>query len=219
LNSGIVVRIIKKYTKFNKIYPQTHYKYSVNIISNLLGENENITKDLIDLNTIEFFEILFEKFENDFEIVEMIFIGFKNIVFSGKKFNDKIFNSILFKENIINKYLKSNNETIIITICEIIEFLLKEKDQNFLFFLYNNRIIIDILLIITEIKNEKIINFFLELTNIYLSNFSLENKNQNEYIFIKERLYDILNFNENIIKTISSEKITFFINNIKNNYN
>ena len=219
LNSGIVVRIIKKYTKFNKIYPQTHYKYSVNIISNLLGENENITKDLIDLNTIEFFEILFEKFENDFEIVEMIFIGFKNIVFSGKKFNDKIFNSILFKENIINKYLKSNNETIIITICEIIEFLLKEKEQNFLFFLYNKRIIIDILLIITEIKNQKITNFFLELTNIYLSNFSLENKNQNEFIFIKERFYDILNFNENIIKLTSSEKINFFINNIKNNYN
>ena len=219
LNSGIVVRIIKKYTKFNKIYPQTHYKYSVNIISNLLGENENITKDLIDLNTIEFFEILFEKFENDLEIVEMIFIGFKNIVFSGKKFNDKIFNSILFKENIINKYLKSNNETIIITICEIIEFLLKEKEQNFLFFLYNKRIIIDILLIITEIKNKKITNFFLELTNISLSNFSLENKNQNEFIFIKERFYDILNFNENIIKLTSSEKINFFINNIKNNYN
>ena len=219
LNSGIIVRIIKKYSKINKNYPQTHYKYSVNIITNLLGENENITKDLIDLNAIEFFEILIEKFENDFEIIENIFIGFKNIVFSGKKFNEKIFNSILFKENIINKYLKSNNEIIIITICELIEFLLNEKDQNFLFFLYNKRIIIDILLIITEIKNEKIINFFLEITNIYLSNFSLENKNQNEYIFIKERLYDILNFNENIIKAISSEKITFFINNIKNNYN
>ena len=219
INEGITLKIMKlKFynLKINKFIIDI-IDFAVRIIANNLTLTDKDCQIIYDLNIIDYFNNILILFDDSYKIVRDILTGLTNIAVGSKR--NIILNSSIWEDKNIQKYCNMNDE-IKINYIKICKFLFYHSNYDILKFIYNTKILQYFIFLfsttdINGIAAEKI----LKIINSYLSHFSKDKKESEEYLIIFNKFIDLLESCDKINKLNCIDLISDITENIKNNYN
>ena len=219
INQGVTYKILKQkyYALVLNDVNKKMIDYAFRIITNNLTASDKDCKLLYDLNIRDFYDNNLQCFDKNQKIVKSILNGFSNISVGSKR--DIIKDSIIWSNEKIQYYCSMNAYNIIYYI-KIVKNLIYHADDETLKFIYNTKILQYFLFLMTNGNNNMVIcSKILRLINTYLSKFSDEKKETEEYRDIYIRLIDFFKSVE-LINTIDDQELIETIEeNIKTNYN
>ena len=218
IDGGVTLRILK--TKFNELkinkFIMKIIDFSLRIIANNLTASDKDCEIIYDLNIIDFYNNLLERFD-DYKIIRNILIGLANIAVGSNR--NVILNSKIWEEKYIQKYCNILDE-FKISYIKIVKYMVYHADFTILKFIFNTKILHYFLfLIATNNKSKIVYRKILKLIDSYLKKFNKENKETEEYLLIFHKLKDIIQSSDIINDMDNINIITIITENIKNNYN
>ena len=218
IEGGVTLRILK--TKFNELkinkFIMKIIDFSLRIIANNLTASDKDCEIIYDLNIIDFYNNLLERFD-DYKIIRNILIGLANIAVGSNR--NVILNSKIWEEKYIQKYCNILDE-FKISYIKIVKYMVYHADFTILKFIFNTKILHYFLfLIATNNKSKIVYRKILKLIDSYLKKFNKENKETEEYLLIFHKLKDIIQSSDIINDMDNINIITIITENIKNNYN
>ena len=199
IDGGVTLKILKM--KFNKFKLTNNYLkiilFSMRILANNLTASDKNCQIFYDQNIIDYYNLVFDKFDDEKSIVKAVLYGINNIAISSKY--DVLKSSIIWNEDKIQKYLSYDDE-IKIQIIKTVKYLLYKNNKEWLKFIFECKILEYLIHIFVSFNIGKLTcNKILELIDYYLSMFKKEFKEKKEYLIIYNKFKDLFQSSEKII--------------------
>ena len=219
INEGLTLKIMM--TKFYNLKVSNSIidiiDFALRIIANNLTLTDKECQIIYDTNIIDYYNNILIAFGDSYRLARDILTGLTNIAVGSKR--NIVLNSSIWEEKNIQIFCNMNDELKLHYI-KICKFLIYHGNYDILKFIYNTKILHYFIFLFTTTDIDKLVGEkILKVIHSYLSRFSKENKESEEYIIIFNKFVDLMESCSKINNLNCLDLISDITEKIKNNYN